>query len=217
MNTNDFDIDIAELTTKYASSIFKVRISNSYFDDLDVLRKLTYKERRKLVRQKNRDSFKEIVQLLPNTNYELVGTKLKPVALIIDMSGQQLHLLSKSLNMGYLTIIEGNGLKKKEKKREKRYYSVQGQFAVKVEGFDYFNSIRLVEDRIILLKAYDTNEAEDIAMKEFEEYSKFEYLNSDFRLVRMEFIKISDLYEVDESEIEEMGTEIFSTMYKKKL
>ncbi|TLX72461.1 DUF4288 domain-containing protein [Labilibacter sediminis] len=97
------------------------------------------------------------------------------------------------------------------------YYSIQGLFAVRVEGFDYSNRIRFTEERIILVKAKNSKEAESKAKIEFKKYSDFEYLNSDSRLTKWEFIEILDIYETEATEIDPSGTEIFSITRNRKL
>ncbi|RLD53547.1 MAG: hypothetical protein DRJ05_16275 [Bacteroidetes bacterium] len=212
-----FGIKYAELSEKYSKFYFDIRISTEYYQDIDELKKLSHKERRLLIRQKSRDSLKRIIRLYPNNYYELIGTRIIPRGIIGSVTGKQLLELEKSEPESYVTICKAGNIKQIKKEKVKQYYSVQGLFAVKVEGFDYSNSIRFIEERIILLKAIDLKEALKKAEIEFIRYGELEYLNSDFRLTKWEFIEVLDSYETGETELDLEGTEVFSICKNRKL
>ncbi|MNE53053.1 hypothetical protein D3C80_1477570 [compost metagenome] len=90
-------------------------------------------------------------------------------------------------------------------------------FACVIEGFDYTNSIQLVEERILLLKAFNFEDAEQKAMVEFNEYTSSSHLNTDYRFVNWELVKVIDIYSVSETEIDPSGTEIFSVWKNRKV
>lgn len=209
-NLEDFGLNHTDLSGRYSEQVFKVQVYNGYYDDYDILRGLSPKERRKLVRQKNRDSFKSLCQAFPNQNYELVGTKIVPRGFIGELTGVQLAEYVKCDIGRMAVILDAGEIAEKESSVEEKYFSIKGLFAVRVEGFDYTNSMRFTEERILLVKAVDFDEAEMKAKKEFKEYSEFDYMNSDFRFVRWEFIEILDIYETSEAEINPEGTEVYS-------
>lgn len=213
----EYGIDESELKASYSNRKFDVNILLKYFQDLNTLRELSPKERRKIIHQKSRDNLKRLLKEYPNQKYELIGTKMKPRGLSGRLSGEQLFALKNNSGIDRIIVLNALGKRKKKTIIEPLFYSVQGLFAVNIEGFDYTASIRFTEERIILLKAKSLDAALIKAEKEFKEYSNFEYLNSDFRLTRWEFIEIMDIYETDVSEIDDKGTEIYSICRNRKI
>ena len=133
------------------------------------------------------------------------------------MTGNQILKIQNHSFIDQIIVQKAVGLKEHKQKEVEKFYSVQGLFAVRIEGFEYVNSVRFTEERIILVKAVDLDEALKKAKNEFMNYSDFEYLNSDARLTRWEFIDILDTYETCVEKIDPNGTEIFSVTQNRKL
>ena len=212
-----YEIREIELKTIHSESVFDIKILTNYFQDLDILRPLNPKERRLFIRQKSRENLKILLKDYPREKYTLIGTKIKPRGILGQLTGKQILKLQNNSAVDQIIIEKAGELKELKPQKEEQYFSVQGLFAIKVEGFDYTNSIKFTEERIILVKALDSDTAIQKANIEFKKYSDFEYLNSDFRLTRWDFIEIMDVYEVDETEIDPNGTEIFSVTRNRKL
>ena len=209
-----YEIRKIELKTIHSESVFDIKILINYFQDLDILRPLNPKERRLFIRQKSRENLKTLLKDYPSEKYTLIGTKIKPRGILGQLTGKQILELQNNSGIDQIIIKKAGELKPQ---KEEQYFSVQGLFAIIVEGFDYTDSIRFTEERIILVKALDSETAIQKANIEFKKYSDFEYLNSDFRITRWDFIEIMDVYEVDETEIDPNGTEIFSVTRNRKL
>lgn len=212
-----YSIDKTDLQKSYSTVDFKVKILIRFFNDLVFLRTLSPKERRLLIQQKLRDDFKILINDYPKKDYELIGTRIKPYGLIGNLSGKQILILENELVIDRIIVLESENLELNNENKEELYFSVQGLFAIKIEGYDYTNSIRFIEERIILVKAKDSDEAIHKAKIDFKKYADFEYLNCDYRLTKWEFIEIIDIFETDVSEIDSEGTEIFSITKNRKI
>ena len=217
VNLEKYGIKETELKTIHKNLLFEIKILNKYFSNLEILKPLTPKERRLLIRQKLRDNYKELIKKYPESEYEIIGTKIKPIGINGVLSGKQILELKNCKSIEQIVILKARKLRKTEEKKEKLYFGVKGLFAIKIEGFDYKNSIRFTEERIVLVKAFDLRKATELAEKEFKTYGNFEYLNSDFKLTKWEYIKLLDIYETDTSEINNKGTEIFSETRNRKI
>jgi hypothetical protein len=217
INLEKYGIEETELKTIHNNLLFEITILNKYFSNLEILKPLTPKERRLLIRQKSRDNYKELIKKYPESKYELIGTKIRPIGINGVLTGKQIIELKNCEPIEQIIILKAGKLKKIGEKKEKLYFGVKGLFAIKVEGFDYKNSLRFTEERIIIVKAFDLNKATEIAENEFKNYGNFEYLNSDFKLTKWEYIELLDIYETETSNINDKGTEIFSETKNRKI
>ena len=216
-NLERFGIKEVELKTTYNNFLFEIKILNKYFSNLEKLKPLSPKERRLLIRQKLRDNYKVLINEYPETKYELIGTKIRPYGINGKLSGKQILELKNCKSIDQIIVLKAGKYIERNEKKEKTYFGVKGLFAINVEGFDYKDSIRFTEERIILVKAFNIKSAEKLAKKEFKNYGNFEYLNSDYKLTRCEYIELLDIYETETSIIEDKGTEIFSETRNRKI
>lgn len=212
----DFDLREEDLIGCCAEKQLEVSIHLEYYKDVDNLRELTPKERRLIICKDLRQKLKELVKILPHNSFKLTGTRINPRAISILLTGAELLKL-RDLTAEAIFIRSIEGHVKKEQLPVESYYCVKALFACVVEGFDYTNSIQVVEERILLLKAFNFEDAGQRAMVEFNEYASKSHLNTDYRFVKWEFVKVIDIYDVGETEIENTGTEVFSVWKRRKI
>lgn len=213
-----FNIIDSQLSDEYSLTKFQVRIFTKYFNDKEVLAPLTPKERRLLICQFLRDQLKSLRKLIFLKQLEIIGTQIKPRGLQGTLTGKQLHSLFDFPEIENIFINQVNGQDPAEVEIEKQYYfSVQGLFTAEVEGFDYSNSVQLTEERMILVRACNINDAQKVAELEFKKYSSERYLNSDYQYVYWRYVELLDILETDAAEIDPNGTEVFSKWKRQKL
>lgn len=213
----EFGVNESELEGELSKTDFEFSIHLKYYPEIDKLKPLTPKQRRLIICQFLRDGFKQLKEKYPRKDYELIGTRTKPRGLKGRLNGEKLSHFSQESIAERIFINNVEGRKKITKQKKSFFYSVQALFAAKVEGFDYKSSIRLTEERILLVKALDSKNAEEKAMLEFNEYAKSENINGDYRFAKWEFIEIIDVYETDVQEIDPNGTEVFSIWKNRKV
>ncbi len=114
----------------------------------------------------------------------------------------------------WIISIEGMRPKKLRKSRKLEWYAVKARFICQVEG--QIKGSLMYEDRILLLKAYDFEDAEKRAQKEFEEYSHT-YLNSDHEMVRWQFEEVLGVYHTFIDKIDPAGMEVYSEYGRRRM
>ena len=110
--------------------------------------------------------------------------------------------------------IEGKEKIKLFEKETLDWFAVNARFAIQIEnqtmGFQDY------EDRIILVKAYNYEDATKRLQKEFKGYAT-PYLNIYHELVRWKFEKIIRIYQPLIDEFNENGVEVYSSISKRKI
>ena len=89
---------------------------------------------------------------------------------------------------------------------EKKWYGARCLFRIEVEATD---SPSMVEDRVILVEAGDSDEAMVLAETEAREYATFRWVNADGEHVGIRYLEVCDLYEMNAGP--RQGIEVHST------
>jgi len=115
-----------------------------------------------------------------------------------------------------LTIERISGMRRRRRssRREPSWYAVKGRFAWAVEG--QTKGLQRFEDRTIVLKARSEKEAKKLARREFRDYAHDTLLDTGF-FHRLMFEKLLDIYEMLDAELSPKGTEVFSTLRKRRM
>ncbi|MBZ0321081.1 MAG: DUF4288 domain-containing protein [Anaerolineae bacterium] len=124
--------------------------------------------------------------------------------------------LMKQPHIRYLRIVSVDGLKPKKvrKNRKLEWYAVKARFICQVEG--QTKGSLLYEDRILLLKAYNFEDVEKRAQKEFDAYAH-SYLNGDQEVVRWQFEEVLDIYHTFIEKIDPAGMEVYSEFGRRRM
>ena len=202
---------------KHQDSVINGTLYFKYNRDSLQLIALTPKERGKLICQHLRDDYKKMIREIDSSDWEIIGTRYKPRGLKLQITPKRLFGLKSLELIDNFFIEQIEGIDKIEEEKTERYYSVIGLFAAFVEGYDYSNSTQMTEDRILLVKAADSDIAESRALIEFEKYTQDSYLNDEYRFVNWKLIEIQDIYETDADIIDPDGTEIYSIWKRRKI
>jgi Domain of unknown function (DUF4288) len=111
-----------------------------------------------------------------------------------------------------LDTIEGR--RKKPSRRGPSWFCVWGVVAVQIE--EQSKGLITLEDRLVLVRANDPDEAQRKLQREWSNYAR-PYLNPYGYLVRWQLINVRDVYELYEDQLDPRGTEVFSRLRKVRL
>lgn len=127
--------------------------------------------------------------------------------------------ISKLLELRQLENVTiekiGRRMRKRRRRRaEPRWFAVRAIFAIQVE--DQTSGLQDYEERINLVKAHSFDDAVRRLRKEFRLYAT-PYLNLQGEMVRWQFESVLDVYDTGEEEISASGTEVFSTIRRRRI
>ncbi|RAI94786.1 DUF4288 domain-containing protein [Algoriphagus yeomjeoni] len=199
--------------------IINVRIHLKYPDYMDILY-LAPKKRLKVIRQRQRDNFKEFVKEIKEKEYIKTGTNTSPSGLELTCSKKELLDFTKNPIIDHIAIASMQELADLDYEPIELYFAVKTRFAIQIENRE--KGLQDYEDRILLIKATSVKDAEKKLIKGFEEYEK-PYINGHGELVRWKFEEFSDWYETSYSSLDDMledeqkGIEIFSVLKSRRL
>lgn len=206
--------DIKELD--FLEDKLMVRIHLKYPDYEDILH-LQPKERIKIIRQRKRKLYKDFLGEIDKREFKRIGSKISPSGLEIFCAKKEILNLKNDKRIANVSILTKQ--LDNEVKIE-RYYSVKARFAIQIENRT--KGIQTYEDRILLMKAKNGEDAKRKLVKKFKNYEE-PYLNPYGELVRWKFEEFIDLYETVYSSMDDMlsdekeGIEVFSVLKTRKL
>jgi Domain of unknown function (DUF4288) len=97
---------------------------------------------------------------------------------------------------------------------KKRWFAVKARFAIQVEG--QTAGLQIYEDRIMMVKAKSSEDAENKLRPEFKRYGT-PYLNPYGFMARWAFERVLDVYEIGDEKIDARGVEIFSVLARRRM
>lgn len=107
----------------------------------------------------------------------------------------------------WIDAIEGR--RQKRTRLERRWFCVWGIVAIQVEG--RVKGLIQLEDRFVLVKAFDTDDAQRRLQGKWSKYAE-PYLNPDGYLVRWQLVEVRDVFELYDQTLDPRGTEVFSRL-----
>jgi hypothetical protein len=131
-----------------------------------------------------------------------------------QLPANRIHSLASRPEVTTLTIKSIEGRSAKHHPRTLGWRCVWGVVAIQVEG--HRGSRIDIEDRFLLVKAYDAEDAINRLRREWERYAA-PYLNPYGYLVRWQLVSIKDVYALADDDISENGTEVFSRIRSVKM
>ena len=130
------------------------------------------------------------------------------------LPARRIHELAMSREVQYLSIDSVVGLKKRHSRPKPAWFCVWAIVAIQIEGQVKGNVT--VEDRLVLVKARDHQDAERRLRPEWEAYGK-PYLNPYGYLVRWRMIAVRDVYALYGDDIQPSGTEVYSRLRTERM
>jgi hypothetical protein len=133
-----------------------------------------------------------------------------------DSTIEARHLpdILRYLELSSVFVEKIRGLRKKREPRQLSFFAVRGRVALQVEG--QTEGLMSMEDRIVIVRAFSAEDAERRLKPEWESYGE-PYLNSNGEMVRWHLVEIEDVYELDTSEIDPRGTEVYSRLSRHRV
>ena len=175
-------------------------------------------ERRRRIAAQIREAFRALKASLGKVAFEKTGTHYRPVGVKVVLPLNQLPALLATAAFKTISIESIEGISRKTPESESFFWSIKARFSIQIEnetgGFQGY------EDRILLVKAVDEEEAHRKLLPGFDSYAE-PYLNSAGLLVRWQFEEFLDAFATDVSSLEtflrDEGVEVFSELRNRKL
>lgn len=177
-------------------------------------------DRRIKINEFLKQEHERLVKILPHEKYKTIKVAKGHRAVEIEILPIEIKKFEHKSFIDSVWIREIKGLNKKAKKtinkKQKSWHNVNAIFTIQIEGTK--GGLQRYEERMLLVKAYNYEDAEKVAKKEFKEYGEYKYLNENMQIVRWYFDKIVDIYEVDiyDDKPDPKGTEIYSKLRWRK-
>lgn len=125
------------------------------------------------------------------------------------LPANQIQRLASQREVANVSITAIAGRSKRRRPAREEWFCVWGVVAIQVEGQ---RSGKVdVEDRFVLLKARDDQDAVNRLRPQWELYAQ-PYLNPSGRLVRWQLVAIKDVYSVPDENPSPKGTEVYSRL-----
>lgn len=90
-------------------------------------------------------------------------------------------------------------------------------FVAEFDGLVPTTGVQLTEERIVLVKALNWDEAIKKALVEFNKYGQKGVFTKSYHFVTWKFLKILDVYDSGITSIDPEGTEVYSIWKRRKL
>jgi hypothetical protein len=144
-----------------------------------------------------------------------VGSARKPLAFEAAVTGRQLAQLLRSSHLDYVTINRIAGFRRpRPPKAEPQFFAVRAILAIQVEG--QRRGMQTYEDRIVLVKAGSSEQAEKRLSRQFRDYGS-PYLNDQGHMVRWHLERVVNVYDTSELTIDPAGTEVYSELRSRRM
>ena len=111
--------------------------------------------------------------------------------------------------VNYVSVNAIQGRRRRARARTLAWHCVWGIVAVQVEGRT--DGLVTVEDRLMLVRAWDKGDAQRRLRRAWSTYAE-PYMNGDGCLVRWQLVEVQDVYEMYGDAIDPRGTEVFSRL-----
>jgi hypothetical protein len=184
---------------------------------LSRLTQLRPSERVKRESRHLRDGLALLQRRWPKAGITARGDGRLPWNLDAVLPATEVHRLARARGIAYLNIQRVKGLKERKASWERRHLSwfcVRGTVAIQIEG--RARGLVTVEDRFVLVKAYDEKDATRRLEKNWRQYAE-PAMNSSGELFRWQLLKVSDVYDLGEEDIDPKGTEVYSRLEFKRM
>ncbi|NOG64457.1 MAG: DUF4288 domain-containing protein [Chloroflexi bacterium] len=173
-------------------------------------------ERRSLLDLWYKEKFEQIQAEVALRNIKL-SKRGKYNSFDCELDANELPKLLAIDGITMVTISKIEGLKPIKQRERKRleWYIVQARFIWEVEG--QTQGMQMVEDQMLLVRAYDFDDAEQRLQQKFTEYGE-PYLNTDGEMVRIRLDCILEVFRTNiMDKVDPKGEEIFYTIKHRRM
>ncbi|MDQ2794857.1 MAG: DUF4288 domain-containing protein, partial [Bacteroidota bacterium] len=174
-------------------------------------------ERTRRINAQMRKDFSTLKALLGKVPFEKMGTHFRPIGAKVTLPLNRLPLLATEA-VKSISIEAVEGFNRQESMPKSCFWSIKVRFVIQIANET--GGRQKYEDRIMLVKALDQEDAQRKLLPSFESYSE-PYLNSAGLLVRWRFEQFLDAYLTDVASLKaflnDEGVEVFSELGNRKL
>jgi hypothetical protein len=211
------DWPISEADLEHLKNKASIRVHLAYPGYKTVLTHAPAARRREIARIL-REEFSALKRFLKDVPFEKIGSAVRPGGAKVDLPLDRVAALVREAFVGHVSIDAIEGFAKKEPEPTPGFWSIKARFAIQIEA--EASGLQKYEDRIVLIRALDAEDAQKKLLKAFESYEA-PYLNASGRLVRWKFETFLDAYCVSaysaEDFLREEGVEVFSELRNRKI
>ncbi|GAB3636104.1 hypothetical protein GCM10027422_16940 [Hymenobacter arcticus] len=179
---------------------------------------LAPRERGRQIAAYYRQAYQYLVALLPVMSFTRIGSRNRPTGLTAHLRLSQLPPLLQQSFVSGITIESIEDLVPREVDPEPSFWCIQARFAIQIENAT--NGMQTYEDRLLVVKAFTEEEAQQKLLPGFESYAE-PYLNGAGLLVRWQFEAFTNSYCLDfqsaDAFLSAQGAEVFSTLHNRRL
>jgi hypothetical protein len=142
---------------------------------------------------------------------EFVLRGKKPGGWTLDaiVPANRVGALARSRHVKFVMVETIQGRRQKFRPSGFAWYCVWGVVAIQIEG--KVKGLLSLEDRLVLLKANDPDDARRRLALEWTRYAE-PHMNPDGYLVRWQLVSIQDVYALFDDTIDPRGTEVYSRL-----
>lgn len=199
-----------------------IRVSVSLWPDdstVQVLANVALAQRPAAAQRWFEQTFNRITATLPLTKVKLSRRLPRFHSFDCDLPADSLEWLLRQAEVRMVILLAVDGMQRRASKKNRsreplEWYAVQARFAIQVEG--QTSGMQTYEDRIVLVKARDFEDAERRLEPEFAAYGQ-PYFNEDWELVRWHFERVLDVYLTNLDRLDPAGTEVYSALRSRRM
>ena len=181
---------------------------------LSKLRPLSPSERDSRLRATLKRQLTALVRRFPHAGLRSRNPRRGSWTLDGTLPANQIRRLALQPEVKDLWVTEIAGRSRRRRFAKERWFCVWGIVAIQVER--QRSGTMEVEDRLVLVKAYDDQDAVNRLRPEWERYAE-PYLNPDGYLVRWQLVDIKDVFSVNDEKLSPEGSEVYSRLRTVKM
>lgn len=181
---------------------------------LSTLLPLAPKERDTRLRIALKDQLRRLNQRFPHAKLSSRDKRKGSWTLDGTLPARQVCGFAARPEIQYVQVHSISGRRPARTPKQPAWFCVWGVVAIQIEGRR--NGMVDVEDRLVLVKAFDVQNAQRRLQTEWARYAK-PYMNPYGQLVRWKLISVRDVYAVGPDNLDPRGTEVYSRLRSERM
>jgi len=209
---DDFELTPSGLVKLGSRSVkFSVQLRGQR---LSRLLRLQPKQRNLTLRDTLKQQFRKLARRFPAANLRSRDERTGSWTLDGSLPARSIVAFASQREVQDLTVDSIDGQKRLTRRATLGWFCVWGIVAIQIEGRTKGRVD--IEDRFVLVKAYDATDACRRLRRKWLRYAK-PYLNPYGYLVRWQLVSVRDVYFVMQDNIDPRGTEVYSRLRTEKM
>ena len=173
-------------------------------------------ERLAEMHRRKREALRRARSRWPTGDLRRVGSERSPHGFEVTLAARRVPELASERGYSFVDVrsVEGRIRRGTRRRPNEEWYAVRGRVAIQVEG--QRKGLQAVEDRIVLVKALDGDDAVARLKREWSDYAR-PYLNPRGERVRWQLESVVDVYSTNEVELDPRGVEVYSKLANRRI